>query len=139
MRDIRVAVSKLKLAASKAVAMADTGNQFLADMMEGKGVVQKLFTDTELADKLSYSIERISESGNQAAGIVSQIDTLIDSLEAGEGTIGLLLKVPSFREELSNSRLNLVMSTERFNENLEAMRRNFLFRRLEKERGREPE
>ena len=141
--DIKVAVSEMKQATSKAASMANAGNQFMTDLKEGEGLVKKLFTDAELVDDFTVSLEKIKESSNQAVRIVNQVNVLIDSLESGEGTVGLLLKDPSFRDALSNSMQNLEMSTERFNENMEAMRSNFLFRRyfrkLEKERKRELE
>lgn len=139
--DIKEAVGELKLAASKAAALADEGNKFMGNLREGEGLVQKLFTDKELADELSISLEKIKASSNKAAGIISTVNELIDNLEAGEGTAGLILKDTSFRESLANSMVNLEMSTKRLNENMEAMRSNFLFRRyfrrLEKERSRE--
>jgi len=139
--EIKMSVSQLNLAASKAAALANTGSQFMYELKAGEGVIQKLFTDAQLADELTVSLEKIRVSSNQASQVVDQVNALIDSLEAGEGTIGLLLKDPSFREALSNTMLNLEMSTERFNENMEAMRSNFLFRRyfrrLEREKSEE--
>lgn len=142
-KDIKTSVEELKLAASKAAILANTGSQFMYELKAGEGVIQRLFTDAELADELAMSVEKINASSNQASQIADQVNALIDSLEAGEGAIGLLLKDTAFREALSNSMLNLEMSTERFNENMEAMRSNFLFRRYfrrqEKERLRELE
>lgn len=139
--EIKMSVSQLNLAASKAATLANTGSQFMYELKAGEGVIQKLFTDAQLADELTVSLEKIRASSNQASQVVDQVNALIDSLEAGEGTIGLLLKDPSFREALSNTMLNLEMSTERFNENMEAMRSNFLFRRyfrrLEREKSEE--
>lgn len=141
--EIKMSVSQLNLAASKAATLANTGSQFMYELKAGEGVIQKLFTDAQLADELTVSLEKIRASSNQASQVVDQVNALIDSLEAGEGTIGLLLKDPSFREALSNTMLNLEMSTERFNENMEAMRSNFLFRRyfrrLEREKSEEVE
>jgi phospholipid/cholesterol/gamma-HCH transport system substrate-binding protein len=139
--DIKVAVRELKFAATKAATLANEGNKLIISLKEGEGLVQKLFTDRELADGFSVSLDKIQESSNQAAEIISSLNGLIENLEAGDGTAGLILRDTAFRESLSNSMLNLEMSTERFNENMEAMRSNFLFRRyfrrLEKERGSE--
>ncbi len=141
--DIKEAVVELKLAATNAADMTKNGSKFMNELTEGKGLIQRMLTDEELSREFSASLGRLRESSDQAAEIVSKVNSVIDSLEAGEGTIGLLLKDPSFREALSNSMLNLEMSTERFNENMEAMRSNFLFRRYfkrqEKERSRELE
>jgi phospholipid/cholesterol/gamma-HCH transport system substrate-binding protein len=139
--DIKVAVRELRFAATKAATLAKEGNKLIISLKEGEGLVQKLFTDRELADGFSVSLDKIQESSNQAAEIISSLNGLIENLEAGDGTAGLILRDAAFRESLSNSMLNLEMSTERFNENMEAMRSNFLFRRyfrrLEKERNNE--
>ncbi|WP_114749791.1 MlaD family protein [Pleomorphovibrio marinus] len=141
--DIKNAVGELKLAASNASSLANAGNQFMGNLKEGQGVVGRLFTDSELADDLSVSIEQIRESSKQAATMISTVNDLINNLEAGDGPAGLLLRDTSFRESLANSMVNLELSTEKFNENMEAMRSNFLFRRyfrrLEREKSRELE
>jgi len=127
--DIKDAVSELKLAAGRASEMAKAGNQLMVNLKDGEGLVQKLFTDTEVADDFTNSLEKIKESSDQASKIIGDVKVLIENLEAGEGPVGLILKDSTFREALLNSMLNLEMSTERFNENMEAMRSNFLFRR----------
>ncbi|WP_373493105.1 MlaD family protein [Aquiflexum sp.] len=127
--DIKGAVGELKLAARRASEMATAGNQLMVNLKDGEGLVQKLFTDSVMADDFTMSLEKIKESSNQATKIIGDVETLIGNLKAGEGTAGLILKDSIFREALMNSMLNLEMSTERFNENMEAMRSNFLFRR----------
>ncbi len=127
--DLKDAVTELRLAAGRASEMARAGNQLMINLKDGEGIVQKLFTDIEAADDLTTSLEKIKESSEQASKIIGDVKVLIENLEAGEGTAGLILKDSTFREALLNSMLNLEMSTERFNENMEAMRSNFLFRR----------
>lgn len=142
--DIKDAVSELRLAAGRASEMARAGNQLMVNLKDGEGVVQKLFTDTEVVDDFTTSLEKIKESSEQASKIIGDVKVLIENLDAGEGTAGLILKDSTFREALMNSMLNLEMSTERFNENMEAMRSNFLFRRyfrrqekqMQKEQGK---
>jgi phospholipid/cholesterol/gamma-HCH transport system substrate-binding protein len=127
--DIKAVVAELKLAATKATAMANAGNQLMEDLNMGEGLVNKLFTNEELAVDFASSLENIRESSIQAVHIVNQANVLFDSLEAGRGTIGLLLNDSSLRYTLANTMSNLEISTERFSENMEALRSNFLFRR----------
>jgi phospholipid/cholesterol/gamma-HCH transport system substrate-binding protein len=139
--DIKDAVSELKLASRRASEMARAGNQLMVNLKDGEGLVQKLFTDAEVAEEFTVSLEKIRESSDQASKIMADVKILIENLEAGEGTAGLILKDSTFREALLNSMLNVEKSTERFNENMLAMRSNFLFRRyfkkLEKEKQKE--
>lgn len=127
--DIKEAVSELKLASKRASEMANAGNQLMVNLKDGEGLVQKLFTDPEMVDDFTASLGKIKESSDQASKIIGDVKILIENLEAGEGTAGLILRDSTFRKALLNSMLNLEMSTERFNENMEAMRSNFLFRR----------
>ena len=127
--DIKDAVSELKLAARRASEMAKAGNQLMVNLKNGEGLVQKLFTDSVMVEDFSVSLKKIRESSDQASKIIGDAKNLIENLEAGKGTAGLILKDSTFREALLNSMLNLETSTVRFNENMEAMRSNFLFRR----------
>ncbi|SMD45449.1 phospholipid/cholesterol/gamma-HCH transport system substrate-binding protein [Aquiflexum balticum DSM 16537] len=139
--DIKEAVSELKLASRRASEMARAGNQLMVNLKDGEGLVQKLFTDAEVAEEFTVSLEKIRESSDQASKIMGDVKILIENLEEGEGTAGLILKDSTFREALLNSMLNVEKSTERFNENMLAMRSNFLFRgyfkKLEKEKQKE--
>ena len=53
---------------------------------------------------------------------------LVHRVNAGEGTIGSLLRDTTMEQDLRNTLQNIQQSAERFNENMEAMRHNFLFR-----------
>jgi phospholipid/cholesterol/gamma-HCH transport system substrate-binding protein len=141
--DIKDAVRELRVASGRASEMARAGNQLMVDLKDGEGLVQKIFKDPEVADDFTVSLEKIKESSDQASKIIGDVKTLIENLEAGEGSAGLILRDSTFREALLNSMLNLEKSTESFNENMEAMRSNFLFRRyfrkLEKQNQKELE
>ena len=110
--DIKLAVSELQLASRRASEMANAGNQLMVILRDGEGLVQRIFTDPELADDFTTSLGKIKESSDQASKITGDVKILIQNLEAGEGTAGLILKDSTFREALLNSMLNLEMSTK---------------------------
>ena len=69
--------------------------------------------------------------------MMENLESVISKLKEGEGTAGLLLADTTLRNKLVRSALNVEQGTSRFNENMEALKSNFLFRKyfrkLEKE------
>ncbi len=73
--------------------------------------------------------------------MMENLESVIAKLKEGEGTAGLLLADTTLRNTLLRSGQNVEEGTFRFNENMEAMRSNFLFKgyfkKLEKEEKKE--
>jgi phospholipid/cholesterol/gamma-HCH transport system substrate-binding protein len=63
--------------------------------------------------------------------------TVIGNMKQGEGTAGMILTDTLFRKSLYQSIINVEEGTERFNENMEALRSNFLFRKYFKKLDKE--
>jgi phospholipid/cholesterol/gamma-HCH transport system substrate-binding protein len=53
-------------------------------------------------------------------------------MKRGEGTAGLILADSAFRQSLYNSALSIEQGTARFNQNMEALKTNFLFKKYYK-------
>jgi phospholipid/cholesterol/gamma-HCH transport system substrate-binding protein len=61
--------------------------------------------------------------------MMDNLEAVVTGLKAGEGTAGLLLSDTTLRNALMESALQVEEGTRRFNENMEALRTNFLFRK----------
>lgn len=72
---------------------------------------------------------------------MKDLQLVVDDLKDGEGTAGLILSDTILREKLFKSASNIEQGTDRFNQNMEALKHNFLFRRyfrkIEKEQRNE--
>jgi len=69
--------------------------------------------------------------------VVQDLKSVMAGIREGQGTAGLLLKDSTLRKTLSNSAFNLEQGTDRFNQNMEALKSNFLFRKYFKKLERE--
>jgi phospholipid/cholesterol/gamma-HCH transport system substrate-binding protein len=87
-----------------------------------------LFTDTTLSDKLDYSLLKIQQASEQTSDIVKNLDSVISRFKEGEGTAALFFADTALRNNLIRSGLSIEQGTSRFNENMEALQSNFLFR-----------
>ena len=68
---------------------------------------------------------------------MNNLELVVSNMKAGEGTAGLLFADTTLRSTLMESAVHLEEGTSRFNENMEALKSNFLFRRYFRKKEKE--
>jgi phospholipid/cholesterol/gamma-HCH transport system substrate-binding protein len=140
--DIRTAASQVKLATVRAAGMMTDLNNVVADIKDGKGSLGRIVRDTVLAIKLDEAIDRINGLGEDAGKLAEILNETVSGLQQdvnhGKGPVNALLKDSAIVVKLNNSLDNIEKGTEAFNQNMEALKHNFLFRgyfrKLEKQK-----
>ena len=120
-------------------------NSIVDDVRNGKGSIGELLKDTVMADDVREAIQKIRGIGSSADTLTARISMLIESvnneINNGDGTVNALLKDKQLTQRLNNSLQNIEQGTQAFNENMEALKHNFLFRgyfkKLENQRKKE--
>lgn len=139
--DIRMAVKEVRVAGANASKMAQTGRRVLDDFEKGNGLVRRAFTDPVVADDFAASLEQLRNSSQKASELLKELQTMLQAVESGNGPVGLLYRDSLFRESLMKTMINLEEGTDNFNQNMEALKSNFLFRRyfkrIEKEKQKD--
>lgn len=138
--DLKAAMASFHAAGSNAAKLTADAEHIIERFDKGKGVVNTLFTDTVLNQQLYESLAKIQQAGDETSILVKDLRDILGKIKEGEGTAGLLLKDSALRSDVIKSIENVEQGTARFNENMEAMKSNFLFRRyfkkLEKEKNK---
>lgn len=136
-RDLKLAVSDFKRAGSNTAILTENAGLLVNKFETGDGLAHKLFTDTTLSSQLALSVHEIREASGKTSAIMQGLQRVVDDLQHGGGTAGLILSDTLLRQKLFRSASSIEQGTDRFNQNMEAMKHNFLFRRyfkkLEKE------
>ena len=140
--DIRTAAYHVKLATVRAAGMMTDLNNVVADIKDGKGSLGRIVRDTVLAIKLDETIDRINGLGEDAGRLAEILNETVSGLQQdmnhGKGPVNALLKDSAIVVKLNNSLDNIEKGTDAFNQNMEALKHNFLFRgyfrRLEKQK-----
>jgi len=135
--DIKNVIGEFRKAGSNAAELAKTGKEIMKDFEKGKGIINQAFTDSVMAENLSESIENIQKTSADAALMMEEMRKIMESIGAGKGTAGMILSDSLMRESLINSMVNIEKSTYNFNQNMEALKGNFLFRRYYKKQAKE--
>jgi phospholipid/cholesterol/gamma-HCH transport system substrate-binding protein len=126
--DVKQAAMNIKIASHNA---AVAGNEFVdmtRKVKNGDGLAGMVIADTVLSGKLRQSLSDIQTASNQAAKMATDLNDVVGRLKQGKGTAGTLLSDSMMLEKLNQTFKNVEEGTAKFNENMEAMRHNFLFR-----------
>ncbi len=130
-RDIKSSLVNLRTATGKAALTADELYKIVLDVKNGKGSVGTLLTDTSFAGSLNNAVLNINHVGNEADSLIEELNRLTKGIRHdvndGNGMVNALLKDSSMAIKLNASLDNLEQGTDRFNQNMEALKHNFLF------------
>lgn len=139
--DVKTAVADLRKAGANTAEMTQAAKTFAHQLENKDGLVYRMFADTSYVHQLSASLQEIQQASNQAALTVQELQLVVNDMKQGEGTAGLILTDTLLRTTLMNSAQNIEEGTYQFNQNMLALKNNFLFRgyfrKLEKQQKKE--
>lgn len=127
-RDLKMAVKNIRDAGANTADVTLTAKNIVQQLEKGGGIAYRLFSDTTLSNRLDYSVREIQQASVEASKAMKDINGLIGSIQQGEGTVGLIVADTAVRQSLIRSVESIEQGTGRFNENMEALKSNFLFR-----------
>lgn len=136
--------------------------QIMIDINKGNGTLGRLVQDTTLAKNISRTVENFKkgseeldqtivlaqekvgifmESINSTATKIevasNQFKEIMLNINKGEGTLGMLIKDTTTAINLSETMFHLNKSSQSLDENMEALKHNFLFRGYFKRKAKE--
>lgn len=136
-RDLKMAVADLRRAGYYTAELTLNAKDMVTRIKEGDGIAYSLFTDTTLTKQLVSSLGKIEQASSKTSLMMSDLQKVIEEMKGGQGTAGLILADSSFRQSLYNSAMNIEEGTARFNQNMEALKTNFLFKKYYKKMEKE--
>lgn len=150
---LRQAVFNLEATAGHLAVTGAELQKLMAEVNGSSGLLHQLLHDTTVVANLNSSIARVDTLAARAEPFIRELQSsaeslsasgatlerLLEELDRGRGPAGLLLKDSAAAEDIRQILENVEQSTARFNENMEAMRHNFLFRKYFKKKEKEKE
>jgi phospholipid/cholesterol/gamma-HCH transport system substrate-binding protein len=146
-KNISASAVNVQVATARAADMAADLQGLIKDVKNGKGSVGAVLTDTLFAKNLSEAIDKIKLVGENANELAVTINSAVAGIQRdvnnGKGTVTALLKDSMMVVKLNSSLANIEKGTDAFNQNMEALKHNFLlrgyFRKLERQQKKESE
>jgi phospholipid/cholesterol/gamma-HCH transport system substrate-binding protein len=130
--NVRASVANARMATQGVNTMVVDLQSLVADVKKGKGSLGTLLTDTAFAQNLNQAVDKIKHVGDLADTLSVNITALVTNINNevanGKGPANALLKDEGMVAKMNASLTNIEKGTAAFNDNMEALKSNFLFR-----------
>lgn len=129
LHDVKEAGKNLKHAGFKIAETVDQASELLKNVQHGKGLAGTVLTDSTMSAKLKTAVANIEQVSKQSVQLTSNLNDILKQVKYGKGSAaGALVGDTAMERKLRVTIFNVEQGTQRFNENMEALKHNFLFR-----------
>lgn len=136
--DVDQTLASLKKASSNAQAMTASLSGFTEKLNQKGGLANDFATDTVIMRDLRGTIGKLNETVESANVMVTNLKTASADINSNKTSpLGILLHDETTAGNLKGTLQNLESSTDKLDENMTALRSNFLFRRYFKKKAKE--
>lgn len=150
--NLKQSVWKINQAGSNLVTMSSELNSTLTKAQNGEGLLGYLLTDSTLMIELEEVIQRadtviesqiepifvdLKQATEEINTFALELQNMTAEINDGKGAIGTLLKDEETDAQLKETLLNVNETSIKLNENMEALRSNWFFRRYFRKKAKE--
>lgn len=139
--DLQQTIANLKYTSSHANTTMVELNKIVKQINFEESGAGVLLRDTVSGRRMKSIIENLETSSIAIEEMTQDLTTIIGGIKEGDGAINYLSKDTTLVHQLDRTMRNIEQGTERFNENMEALKHNFLtkgyFRKMEKQEKKE--
>ena len=140
--NLKGSVINIRTASEKANRTVGVIEELITNVKNGEGSLGSLLADTTFTYNLNEAVKKIRKVGDDADSLSTQLSSLIrgvnDDVVKGHGAANALLKDSMIVIKLNNALDNIQKGTDGFNQNMEALKHNFLlrgyFKKIEKQK-----
>jgi phospholipid/cholesterol/gamma-HCH transport system substrate-binding protein len=127
-QNLKQSILSIRTTTQNTSSFANNLNDLLKDVRDGKGLAGSLFRDTSASTQFKATIQQLQSASENALQVTSDVKQLTERIKSGDGGAGVLLSDSAFSRDLRKSMRNIQQGTDRFDQNMEALKHNFLFR-----------
>lgn len=144
---LKSSLTNINKTTANAKQMTGSLNTIVSQIREGKGGAGILLTDTAFADNLKGAMAKIKSASDNANNLTIQLNNMAANmnkdLTQGKGPLNTILRDSVAAKSINLTLENIQKGTDGFNQNMEALKHNFLFRgyfkKLEKQQKKDKE
>jgi phospholipid/cholesterol/gamma-HCH transport system substrate-binding protein len=141
-KDLMLSVKNLKEASRGATATINELNSLIKSIQtNNETVLGMILNDTVSGQKLKAIVSTLEASSKEIDGVIKSAHLVLTDLNSSQGALNYIVKDTSLVNNIKSTLKNINEGTDKFNENMEALKHNFLtrgyFRKLERKQKRE--
>jgi phospholipid/cholesterol/gamma-HCH transport system substrate-binding protein len=141
-KDLKQTIANLRIASYTANKTMKDMNDLVSNILkDDQSVLGMILNDTLTSKKLRNMVANLESSSMEIDSTLNQINSVISTIQSSEGAFNYIVKDTALVNSLRSTMDNINEGTDKFNQNMEALKHNFLtrsyFRKLEKEKEKE--
>jgi len=141
-KELRQSVANLKIASRDASnTISDINHIIMSLKTDDNTVLGMLLNDSISGKNLKSIVSNLEASSMEIQNVIANIDTTVVDFRSSEGAYNYIVNDTSLVNSLKSTLQNINEGTDKFNQNMEALKHNFLirgyFRKLERQKERE--
>ncbi len=138
-QDLKQTIYQLKNASVGASQTIAEIKNIVSSINQNESVIGFLLKDSISGQKIKTVINNLEQSSINIEQLTKNLNSTVSSIKEGKGALHYLATDSILVKNIDSTMNNIKESTHRFNENMEALKHNFLFRgyfkKLEKEKS----
>jgi phospholipid/cholesterol/gamma-HCH transport system substrate-binding protein len=134
--DLRQTIHYLKIT-SRGTSESVANLNKIINKLDNKDNVIGVLQDTAVAQNIKNVIANLEKSSGQIDQVVNNLNSTITNMKEGKGAINYLSNDPKLVKQIDSTMNTINQASNKLNENLEALKSNFLFRGYYKKQAKE--
>jgi len=138
-QDLKQTIYQLKNASVGASQTIAEIKNIVSSINQNESVIGVLLKDSISGQKIKTVINNLEQSSINIEQLTKNLNSTVSSIKEGKGALHYLATDSILVKNIDSTMNNIKESTHRFNENMEALKHNFLFKgyfkKLEKEKN----
>ena len=135
-RDLKETIHNLKETSLGTVKSIDNLNHLILSLNQKDNVIGVL-NDKDVAVKMKNIITNLEKSSAEIDKVVTNLNATVVNIKEGKGALNYLSNDENLVKKIDSTMTNLNDASGKLNENLEALKHNFLFRGYFKKQAKE--
>lgn len=128
-QSLKQTVSNLNIASAKATRTIDELNTIINTVNYEESLAAVILSDSIAARKMHAILDHLNTSGNEINKVLQNLNDISMKIKESDGAFNYMLTDTTFVNNLDETVRNIKHGSVKLNEDLEALRHNFLFRR----------
>ncbi|WP_299336400.1 MlaD family protein [uncultured Psychroserpens sp.] len=128
-QDLKQSVNNLKMASKGATTTINELNDIISNLKTNDNtVLGMVLNDSISGQKLKNVVNNLETSSSEIEHVLTNINSVVEDLNSSEGAYNYIVKDTALVNSLRSTLNNINEGTDKFNQNMEALKHNFLFR-----------
>lgn len=130
-------MASLKVTAENTQVISKELSEILVNVNSGNGPLGRLIRDSTMGEHINQTVVSFKNTSKSLNYDINQLSQILNKVNNGEGPLGRLIQDTVMGENINQTILHLKNSSRNFDENMEALKDNFLFKSYYKKKAKE--